>query len=63
MNINLWQSRLWTNRLGQGEVPEMLLALWRAQPGDVESPSHVPGEGEGKQSLCIRSALTKIGLK
>lgn len=63
MNINLWQSRLWTNRLGQGEVPEMLLALWRAQPGDVESPSHVPGEGEGKQSLCIRSALTEIGLK
>lgn len=26
ININPWHSRLWTNRLGQGEVPEMLLA-------------------------------------
>lgn len=37
--------------LGQGEVPGMLRAVWRAQPGRVESPSHIPGEGEGKQSL------------
>lgn len=43
--INLWRSRLWTSGLGQGEVPEMLVALWRAQPGGVRAPSHVPGEG------------------
>lgn len=30
MNINLWQGRLWTNGLGQGKVPEMLIAVWRA---------------------------------
>lgn len=59
MNINLWQGRLWTNGLGQGEVPEMLVAVWRAQPGGVESPSHIPGEGEGRQSLHVRCALTK----
>lgn len=44
MSINLWQRRLWTSRLGQDEVPEMLLA-------------------GGKQSLCIRSALTKTSLE
>lgn len=59
MNIKPWRSRLWTHGLGQGEVPEMLMALWRAQPGGVGSPSHGPGEGEGKQNLRISSALTK----
>lgn len=59
MNINLWQGRLWTNGLVWGEVPEMLVAVWRAQPGGVESPSHIPREGEGKQGLHVRSALTK----
>lgn len=59
MNINLWQDRLWTNGLGRGKVPEMLVAVWRAQPSGVEAPSHIPGEGEGKQSLCVRSALAK----
>lgn len=57
MNINLWQSRLWTDGLGWDEVPEILVALRRAQPGEVRSASH--GEGEGKQSLCVGSALTK----
>lgn len=32
MNINLRQDRLWTNRLGRGKVPEMLIAVWRAHP-------------------------------
>jgi len=31
-NADPWQSRLWPNRLGQGKVLEMLLALGRAQP-------------------------------
>lgn len=63
MNINLGQRRLWTHGLGQGEVPEMLRALWRAQPRGVGSPSHGPGEGEEMQSLCIRSALAKTGVE
>lgn len=25
----------------------------------VRSPSHIPGEGQGRQSLCVTSALTK----
>lgn len=37
----------------------MLIVLGRARPRGIGSPSHVPGEGEGKQNLCIGSAHAK----